>query len=159
MYSLLPLRIAGKPTRSLGSSHEADPVSSGNRPVRKVALPRSATNPAKSDPKEIRARQLTRTEVRLSEAVLSGATPRDRCSDPTAMPQVISLRINGSRRLRYNGRRKGDSMFFDPMYLLFVMPAFLLGLWAQFRIRSAYGVAKRMPAPLSGAAAARHVLD
>ena len=50
-------------------------------------------------------------------------------------------------------------MFFDPMYLLFVMPAFLLGLWAQFRIRSAYGVAQRMPAPLSGAAAARHVLD
>lgn len=50
-------------------------------------------------------------------------------------------------------------MFFDPMYLLFVMPAFLLGLWAQYRIRSAYGVAQRMPAPLSGAAAARHVLD
>ena len=50
-------------------------------------------------------------------------------------------------------------MFFDPMYLLFVMPAFLLGLWAQFRIKSAYGVAQRMPAPLSGAAAARHVLD
>ncbi len=50
-------------------------------------------------------------------------------------------------------------MFFDPMYLLYVAPAFLLGLWAQLRIRIAYAAAQQMPAPLSGAAAARHVLD
>jgi uncharacterized protein len=47
----------------------------------------------------------------------------------------------------------------DPMYFLYVAPAFLLGLWAQMRIRSSYAQAQRMPAPLSGAAAARHILD
>lgn len=50
-------------------------------------------------------------------------------------------------------------MFFDPLYFLFLAPALLLGLWAQMRIRWTYGVAQRMPAPLSGAAAARHILD
>jgi Zn-dependent membrane protease YugP len=49
--------------------------------------------------------------------------------------------------------------FFDPMYLLFVGPAILLGLWAQFRVKSTYAVAQQEPAPLSGAAAARHILD
>jgi uncharacterized protein len=50
-------------------------------------------------------------------------------------------------------------MFFDPMYFLFIAPAFILGLWAQTRIRMTYSTAQRMPAPLSGAAAARHILD
>lgn len=50
-------------------------------------------------------------------------------------------------------------MIFDPMYFLFVLPAFLLGLWAQLRIQIAYGAAQQMAAPLSGAAAARHILD
>jgi uncharacterized protein len=50
-------------------------------------------------------------------------------------------------------------MFFDPMYLLFVAPALLLGLWAQFRIKSTYAQASQQPATLSGAAAARHLLD
>jgi uncharacterized protein len=50
-------------------------------------------------------------------------------------------------------------MFFDPVYFVFVLPAFLLGLWAQARIQSAYAAAQQLPAPLSGAAAARHVLD
>jgi Zn-dependent membrane protease YugP len=50
-------------------------------------------------------------------------------------------------------------MFFDPMYLLWVAPAILLGLWAQFRIRSTYAAAGQVPAQLSGAAAARHILD
>ncbi len=48
---------------------------------------------------------------------------------------------------------------FDPRYFLFVGPAFLLGLWAQLRISAAYGQAQQLPAPLSGAAAARHILD
>jgi len=30
-------------------------------------------------------------------------------------------------------------MFFDPMYLLFALPALLLGFWAQAKVRSAYG--------------------
>lgn len=50
-------------------------------------------------------------------------------------------------------------MFFDPMYLLFVAPAFLLALWAQMRVKSTYAAANRVAAPLSGAAAARHILD
>lgn len=48
---------------------------------------------------------------------------------------------------------------FDPMYFLFIAPAALLGFWAQMRIRSTYAKAQEMPAPLSGAAAARHILD
>jgi Zn-dependent membrane protease YugP len=44
-------------------------------------------------------------------------------------------------------------------YLLYVAPAILLALWAQYRVRSAYAEAQRLPAPLSGAAAARHILD
>ena len=50
-------------------------------------------------------------------------------------------------------------MIFDPMYFLYVAPAFLLGLWAQMKIRTSYAQAQQMPAPLSGAAAARHILD
>jgi Zn-dependent membrane protease YugP len=48
---------------------------------------------------------------------------------------------------------------FDPYYFLFVAPAVLLGMWAQWRIRTACGQAGRMPAALTGAAAARHILD
>src|SRR5215212_4876971 len=50
-------------------------------------------------------------------------------------------------------------MFFDPMYLLFIAPGLLLALWAQYRVSSTYAAAQQMPAPLSGAAAARHILD
>lgn len=50
-------------------------------------------------------------------------------------------------------------MFFDPLYFLFLAPAILLGLWAQFRVKGTFAEAERVPAPLSGAAAARHVLD
>lgn len=50
-------------------------------------------------------------------------------------------------------------MFFDPMYFIIVLPAFLLGLWAQMRIRATYNEAQQLAAPLSGAAAARHILD
>lgn len=49
--------------------------------------------------------------------------------------------------------------FFDHWYFLFLAPAILLALWAQLRVRSTYAEAQRMPASLSGAAAARHVLD
>jgi Zn-dependent membrane protease YugP len=50
-------------------------------------------------------------------------------------------------------------MFFDPVYLLFIAPAVLLGLWAQFRVRSAFTEASRVPARLTGAEAARRILD
>jgi len=50
-------------------------------------------------------------------------------------------------------------MIFDPMYFLIIAPAVLLGIWAQLRVKTTYAAARRMPAPLSGAAAARHILD
>jgi Zn-dependent membrane protease YugP len=50
-------------------------------------------------------------------------------------------------------------MFFDPMYFVFIAPALLLALWAQMRVRSTYAQASQVPARLSGAAAARHILD
>lgn len=49
--------------------------------------------------------------------------------------------------------------FFDPMYFLFIAPAVLLAMYAQWWIRSAYGKAMQIPARLSGAAAAQHILD
>lgn len=49
--------------------------------------------------------------------------------------------------------------FFDPGYLVAIAPAMLLAMWAQWRVRSTFESASREPAPLSGAAAARHILD
>ncbi|MFM9196256.1 MAG: zinc metallopeptidase [Planctomycetia bacterium] len=50
-------------------------------------------------------------------------------------------------------------MSFDPMYLVWIAPALLLAMWSQWRVHSAFTAAAREPAPLSGAAAARHILD
>ncbi|MGA2796917.1 MAG: zinc metallopeptidase [Thermoguttaceae bacterium] len=50
-------------------------------------------------------------------------------------------------------------MYWDPVYFIYIAPAFLLGLWAQMRIQMAYAQAQQRVAPLSGAAAARHILD
>ncbi len=50
-------------------------------------------------------------------------------------------------------------MFFDPRYLVFVAPAIILMLWAQWRVKAAYRHGMQVPAPLSGAAAARYILD
>jgi Zn-dependent membrane protease YugP len=49
--------------------------------------------------------------------------------------------------------------WWDPTYFLFIAPAVILALWAQFRVHSAYAAAGQVPAPLTGAAAARHILD
>lgn len=48
---------------------------------------------------------------------------------------------------------------FDFRYLLFIAPALILGMIAQLWLRSAYAKAMKQVAPLSGAAAARHILD
>ena len=48
---------------------------------------------------------------------------------------------------------------FDPLFWILVGPAFLLGLVAQIWVKSAYASAQRLAAPLSGAAAARHILN
>jgi Zn-dependent membrane protease YugP len=49
--------------------------------------------------------------------------------------------------------------FFDSTYFLFLIPPMLLAFWAQYRVKSTYAEASRQPARLTGAAAARHVLD
>ena len=48
---------------------------------------------------------------------------------------------------------------FDPLYWLMLAPALILGLWAQTRVKSAFARANQVPAPMTGAAAARYVLD
>lgn len=50
-------------------------------------------------------------------------------------------------------------MWFDPMYFVFVAPAMLLMVWAQFRIKSSYHAGMQIDARLTGAAAARYILD
>ena len=52
-------------------------------------------------------------------------------------------------------------MFFDPLWLLFMIPGLLLGLYAQARLSAAYGKYSRIgvASGLSGAEAAREVLD
>jgi len=50
-------------------------------------------------------------------------------------------------------------MFFDPMYFVFLAPAMILMLWAQYRVKSAFHRGMEVPAGLTGAAAAQHILD
>jgi len=50
-------------------------------------------------------------------------------------------------------------LLFNPLFWIMVGPCFLLGMIAQIWVKSAYARAQRRPAPLSGAAAARHILD
>ena len=50
-------------------------------------------------------------------------------------------------------------MFLDPMYFVWIAPAMLLAMWAQWKVQSSFAAAAREPAPLSGAAAASHILD
>jgi Zn-dependent membrane protease YugP len=47
----------------------------------------------------------------------------------------------------------------DPLYWLILAPALIIGLWAQARVKSTFAEAERVRAPMSGAAAARYVLD
>lgn len=49
--------------------------------------------------------------------------------------------------------------FFDPWYLIAISPALILMAWAQNRVQSAYRRGSQVDAHLSGAAAARHILD
>jgi len=52
-------------------------------------------------------------------------------------------------------------MYFDPLYLLFMIPGLLLGLYAQFKLSSTYSRYMRVgvQSGLSGAQAAREILD
>jgi Zn-dependent membrane protease YugP len=49
---------------------------------------------------------------------------------------------------------------FDPIYFVFLAPAIILALWAQYRVRSAFSHARQVPASsgLSGAQAAHELL-
>jgi Zn-dependent membrane protease YugP len=49
--------------------------------------------------------------------------------------------------------------YFDPNYFLAIAPAMLLAMWAQWKVHASFAAAAAEPAPLSGAAAARHILD
>ena len=48
---------------------------------------------------------------------------------------------------------------FDPLYFVFLAPALLLMFWAQARVKGTFHSGEQVPAALSGAAAARHILD
>ena len=50
-------------------------------------------------------------------------------------------------------------MILDPMYFLFIAPAFLLGLYAQWKVKSSFASMSEVPARMSGAQAARSMLD
>lgn len=50
-------------------------------------------------------------------------------------------------------------MWFDPLLMIVTAPAVILMLIAQFRIKSAYAHGMQIDARLTGAAAARHILD
>lgn len=52
-------------------------------------------------------------------------------------------------------------MIFDPLYLVFIIPGLLLGIYAQMRLSSAYGRYSRVgtQSGISGARAARELLD
>jgi Zn-dependent membrane protease YugP len=52
-------------------------------------------------------------------------------------------------------------MFLDPMYLVFAAPALLLGMWAQFKVKSAYSKYSKVASTvgLSGSEVARRMLD
>ena len=53
------------------------------------------------------------------------------------------------------------TMFFDPVWLMFAIPGLLIGLYAQFKLSSAYGRYSRVgvESGMSGAEAARRILD
>ena len=50
-------------------------------------------------------------------------------------------------------------MIFDPMYFLFIGPPLLLGFYAQWKVKSTFASMSEIPARMSGAEAARRMLD
>jgi uncharacterized protein len=52
-------------------------------------------------------------------------------------------------------------VYFSPLYFIFALPALLLGLWAQSRVRSAFAKYSRVRSAtgMTGAQAARKILD
>jgi len=52
-------------------------------------------------------------------------------------------------------------MFLDPLYIIMIVPAFLLSVYAQLRVRSSYSRYSKIPTSrsITGAQAARRILD
>lgn len=50
-------------------------------------------------------------------------------------------------------------MFFDPLYLVFMIPGLMLSLWASFRTKRAFKRFGKVRARMTGAQAARRMLD
>jgi Zn-dependent membrane protease YugP len=50
-------------------------------------------------------------------------------------------------------------MIFDPVYFLFVLPPFFLGLYAQWKVKPSFAAMSKVPARMTGANAARQMLD
>ena len=52
-------------------------------------------------------------------------------------------------------------MYFDPMYFLFIAPAFIFSLWASWRTKANFKIYSKVPVSsgMSGAEAAQRVLD
>jgi len=52
-------------------------------------------------------------------------------------------------------------MFIDPLYIIMIIPALLLSVYAQFKVKSVYGKFSKVPSArgLSGAQAARMILE
>jgi len=50
-------------------------------------------------------------------------------------------------------------LYLDPLYLLFAMPALILGLYAQLKVSGAFNRYSRVRAGMTGAQAARRLLD
>lgn len=49
--------------------------------------------------------------------------------------------------------------YFDPVYFLFILPPFLLSLFAQWRVKSTFQQMSQVPAGMTGAESARRMLD
>ena len=50
-------------------------------------------------------------------------------------------------------------IFFDPVYLMFVITPLLLGLYAQWKVKSSFAAMSKVRARMSGSQAARRMLD
>ena len=52
-------------------------------------------------------------------------------------------------------------MYFDPMYFLFIAPAFIFSLWASWRTKANFKNYSKVPVSsgMSGAEAAQRILD
>ena len=50
-------------------------------------------------------------------------------------------------------------LIFDPLYLILLGPAMLFAMWAQWRVQATFARASRVPSRLTGAEAARILLD